>query len=224
MRALVLAVALVLGLPMSAEAVILGGVRVHLQPGTRQVVTVKHRHGWHATVTFWKHTRLGWQPRLRVRDGRTGYGGLVPGDSRVQGTGTTPLGTYGLISAFGFHPHGSTWALPYQRVRAGDYWVTDNASPYYNRFRNKAQGGFRWWLHDGSDNVSERLTDYPRQYEWSIVTSFNIDQVRHRGAAIFFHVNGSGATGGCVSAPRWFVRAMMRRIDPALAPVIAVGR
>ena len=87
-------------------------------------------------------------------------------------------------------------------MRKGDYWVLDNQSDHYNRYRNKRQGGFRWWLDSSSDNASERLRDYPTQYEWAVVTSFNSRQVKHRGGAIFLHVNGSGATAGCVSAPR----------------------
>ena len=64
-------------------------------------------------------------------------------------------------------------------------------------------------------NSSERLRDYPRQYEYSIVTSYNYSrQVRHRGAGIFLHVNGRGATAGCVSAPRWFLRARCGRPRP----------
>ena len=66
--------------------------------------------------------------------------------------------------------------------------------------------------------------DYPVQYEYSIVTSFNARQVRHRGAGIFVHVNGSGATAGCVSAPRSFLRALVARLDPDRAPVVAIGR
>ena len=42
-------------------------------------------------------------------------------------------------------------------------------SDFYNRYRNKRQGGFRWWLPSSDPNSSERLTDYPTQYEWSIV-------------------------------------------------------
>ncbi len=62
-------------------------------------------------------------------------------------------------------------------------------------------------------------------YEYSVVTSYNYAaQVRHRGAGIFLHVNGRGATAGCVSAPRWFLKAMMWRLDPAQVPVMAVGR
>ncbi|MGZ5404337.1 MAG: L,D-transpeptidase family protein, partial [Nocardioides sp.] len=69
----------------------------------------------------------------------------------------------------------------------------------------------------------ERLKDYPRQYEWAVVTSFNAGQVKHRGGAIFLHVNGDGATAGCVSAPRWFLRRLMFRLDQDRFPLIAIG-
>ena len=202
----------------------LGGVDVALRPGTTQVVTTKHTRGYHARVTLWERTDRGWVARIRAADGRTGYGGLVRGTRRHQGTGTTPLGTYGLISAFGTHRADPSWDLGYRRIRRGDYWVEDNGSRFYNRYRNKARGGFRWRLPASDANSSERLRDYPVQYEWSIVTSFNHRQVRHRGAGIFLHVNGPGATAGCVSAPRPFLRALVRRLDPAAAPVIAIGR
>jgi L,D-peptidoglycan transpeptidase YkuD (ErfK/YbiS/YcfS/YnhG family) len=165
-----------------------------------------------------------WEQRLQASDGRIGYGGLVAGRQRRQGTGTTPLGTYDLPSAFGTHRASAAWDLPYRRIRAGDFWVQDNASDYYNRYRNQRQGGFRWRLPASDPNSSERLTDYPVQYEWSIVTGFNAGQVRHRGSGIFLHVNGSGATAGCVSAPRSFIKALMGRLDPDRRPVIAIGR
>jgi L,D-peptidoglycan transpeptidase YkuD (ErfK/YbiS/YcfS/YnhG family) len=208
----------------SARRITLGGVRVTLQDGTRQVVTVDHTRGYHAHLDYWVLRQGHWQKAYDVSDGRIGYGGLVAPSKRVQGTGTTPLGTVRLISSFGSHPQRPGWSLPYRRVRAGDYWVEDNGSRYYNRYRNKAQGGFRWWLPASNANSSERLRDFPTQYEYSIVTSYNHDQVRHRGAGIFLHVNGSGATAGCVSGPRSFIRALMWRLDPAEHPLMAVGR
>jgi L,D-peptidoglycan transpeptidase YkuD (ErfK/YbiS/YcfS/YnhG family) len=208
----------------AADQVTLGGVRVDLRPQTRQVVTVNHSRGYHARIGFWVLRHHRWSRVYAVRDGRTGYGVLVAPANRVQGSGTTPLGTVRLISAFGRHPRGDGWDLPYRRVHRGDYWVEDNQSRFYNRLRNKAQGGFRWWIPASDTNSSERLTDYPRQYEFSIVTSYNLDQVRHRGAGIFLHVNGGGATAGCVSAPRLFLRRMMWRLDPAEDPVMAVDR
>lgn len=207
-----------------ARTVRLGGVRVRLRPGTRQVVTVDRTRGHHARVAFWVHDGRRWGRELVAQDGRIGHGGLVAAQRRRQGTGTTPLGTFTLPSSFGMHRRATRWSLPYRTVRRGDYWVQDNASAHYNRYRNKRQGGFRWWLPTSDPNSSERLLDYRRQYEWAIVMGFNRDQVRHRGSGIFLHVNGSGATAGCVSAPRWFVKRMMVRLTPARHPVIAVGR
>jgi L,D-peptidoglycan transpeptidase YkuD (ErfK/YbiS/YcfS/YnhG family) len=205
-------------------ALVLDGVRVVADAGTTQVVTVNHTSGHRARVTFWRLVAGTWVARMMTTAGRIGFGGLVAGDERVQGSGTTPLGTYGLLSVFGTHPPRDAGALDYRRIRRGDYWVQDNASPHYNRYRSRSEGGFRWWLPASDVNASERLTDYRRPYEWSIVTGFNLEQVRHRGSGIFLHVNGRGATAGCVSAPRRFLRTLVGRLDPAAAPVIAIGR
>jgi L,D-peptidoglycan transpeptidase YkuD (ErfK/YbiS/YcfS/YnhG family) len=207
--------------PADAGTFKLDGVRVALPAGTTQVITVNHTRKWHARVVLWERSTTGWHAIARTTNGRTGYGGLVPGSRRRQGSGRTPLGTYRLLSAFGTHD--DTTRLPYTRIKKGDYWVEDNASAYYNRYRNKAQGGFRWWLTRGVD-TSEELTDYPTQYEYAINTGFNYGQVRHRGAGIFLHVNGRGATGSCVSAPRSFLQTAMARLDPKRGPVIAIGR
>ncbi len=208
----------------ATSTVRLDGVDVRLSEGTRQVVTVKHRRGDHATVSFWALRHGRWTRQFRAADGRIGYGGLVAGRRRHQGSGTTPLGTYRLPSAFGTHPVGAGWDLPYRKIRRGDFWVEDNASRFYNRYRNQRQGGFRWRLPPSAENGSERLTDYPTQYEYAVVTGFNHRQVRHRGAGIFLHVNGSGATAGCVSAPRWFLAQLMGRLSGDRVPVIAIGR
>ena len=208
-----------------ARTVRLDGVTVELRAGTRQVVTVNRTRGWHARVTFWSRNRDGrWHENFTAYDGRVGYNGLSRPRQRVQGSGTTPLGTYRLPWAFGMHPQREAWDPSYRKVRRGDLWVLDNQSRHYNRYRNRSRGGFRWRLGPDHPDASERLLDYPRQYEWAVVTSFNQRQVRRRGGAIFLHVNGAGATAGCVSAPRWFLRRAMRRLATDRAPVIAIGR
>jgi L,D-peptidoglycan transpeptidase YkuD (ErfK/YbiS/YcfS/YnhG family) len=223
-----LAVGLVLAGPApSAGAapgdVALDGVAVNLRKGTTQVVTVNRTKGYHARVTLWRREGGQWEKRLRAHDGRIGYNGLVRPRKRVQGSGKTPLGTFRLPWAFGMHAQRDGWDPSYRKVRKGDYWVLDNQSDHYNRYRNKRQGGFRWWLDSSDDNASERLRDYPTQYEWAVVTSFNNQQVKHRGGAIFLHVNGSGATAGCVSAPRWWMKKLMFRLDQDRVPLIAIG-
>lgn len=210
--------------PAAARTVTLDGVRVRLRAGTTQVVTVNHTGGHDARVALHVLRDRGWTTVRATTDGRIGYGGLVRGDRRRQGTGTTPLGTYRLTSTFGTHTRRPAWTLPHRRIEAGDFWVQDNASRWYNTYRNQRWGGFRWWLPTSHPESSERLTDYGAQYEHVVVMDYNKAQVRHRGSGIFLHVNGRGATAGCVSAPRGFLRMLMVRLDPAQRPVIAIGR
>ncbi len=204
----------------------LDGVTVRLRAGTRQVVTVNRTRSYRARVTYWVLRDGGWTVKRQTTNGRIGYGGLVAASKRRQATGTTPLGTFAMTEAFGIRSRPSGTALPYRKVRAGDYWVQDNRSAYYNTLRNKAAGGFRWWLPSSRLNASERLRDYRTQYVWSIVIDFNRppNAVRYRGSGIFFHANGKGATAGCVSVPPRFVRFVMKRLRANRAPVIAIGR
>src|SRR5690625_1171850 len=209
-------------LPMRIK---LGGVHVRLRPRTRQVVTVKKKHGHHARVTFWRKRKGAWIRVRTTKRGHIGYGGLVRPRKRKQGTGTTPVGTYRLPRAFGNGRAPKRTRLPYHRVHGGDYWVQDNKSRFYNTRRHRAQGGFRWWLPTSAYNSSERLADYPRQYRWAVVITFNRpNPVRRRGAGIFLHVNGAGATAGCVSAPKRFIRTGVNRLRPKALPLIAIGR
>lgn len=213
--------------PASAAShrVVLGGVPVEVPAGTTEVVTVNHEGGYHAQAEFWHLVSGRWRARLRARDARIGYGGLVGWHVRKQGTGTTPIGTMRLLFGFGTHADRAGWEMPYRRIVAGDFWVEDNASRYYNRYRNASEGGFRADLPVSDENGSERLSSYPRQYEFAFATSYNYTHpVRHRGAGIFLHVNGSGATAGCVSVPRWFMKDLMTRLRPGDRPVLAVGR
>ena len=225
---LVLLVGLLAAAPSPAagadDTVTLDGVTVQLRRHSEQVVTVNRTRGHHARVTFWALRDGDWTALYRARDGRIGFNGLVRAARRVQGSGTTPLGTFRLPWAFGMGPERDGWDPSYRRARKGDYWVLDNRSRHYNRWRNRSQGGFRWRLGAGHPDASERLRDYPRQYLFAVTTSFNAGQVRHRGGAIFLHVNGDGATAGCVSAPKWFLRRTLRRLDPDRVPLIAIGR
>ena len=86
------------------------------------------------------------------------------------------------------------------------------------------QGGFRWRLGPSHPDASERLKDYPEPVRVGGRHQLQQPPGRHRGGAIFVHVNGSGATAGCVSAPRWFMQQADVPPRPDRAPVIAVGR
>lgn len=47
--------------------------------------------------------------------------------------------------------------------------------------------------------------------------------MRGRGAGIFLHVNGRGATAGCVSVPADAMDRILAWADPARDPHIAIG-
>ena len=208
----------------STRQITLDGVPVALPEHTGQVITARHTTGTYARVTFWTLRDGQWLVLARTTVGRTGYGGLVEPTTRRQGSGTTPLGTYYLPYTFGSQTRHQGWAMPYRKFDSNDYWVEDNASAYYNRYRSREQGGFRWNLVSPV-NGSERLAATESQYRMTVVVAYNYyDRVRYRGAGIFLHVNGPGATAGCVSAPNWFMDVVMAHLDPDRKPVIAIGR
>lgn len=207
------------------RTITLDGVKVKLPPGTRQVITVNRTSTTRARVTYWGKRDGRWRKKAQTTEGRLGYGGLVRPKKRKQGSGTTPIGTYDIPFTFGSRKKQENWSMPYRRFDSDDHWVLDNASPHYNRWRDPDEGGFRLGLPASDVNASERLKDYRKQYEMAAVIAYNYDEpVRYRGGAIFLHVNGKGATAGCVGVPRWFMRTTLHRLSPRLKPVIAIGR
>jgi L,D-peptidoglycan transpeptidase YkuD (ErfK/YbiS/YcfS/YnhG family) len=191
---------------------LLNGAHTRVGRTQRTVLVVNQRSKTYADTRFYVRINgraCAFQRMFRATGSRLGYGGTVVGTERRQGTGTTPLGTYTMTMAFGLKSNPGSW-LPYHKVRSGDYWVEDNASRYYNQLRNKSQGGFRYWLPSSNDNSSERLTDFPGQYDYAVVINFNRwPAVRHRGAGIFLHVSGNGPTAGCVSISKKHLRVVL---------------
>ncbi|MFJ2649435.1 L,D-transpeptidase [Streptomyces sp. NPDC087420] len=150
-------------------------------------------------------------------DARFGANGLVEGGRREQGTSTTPTGLFDLPYAFGIAAPPAGTSYRYRRVTEASWWCEDNASRSYNR-----------WVEglpkDCRAGESERLADYPTQYARALVTGYNYERpVRGRGAGIFLHVNGKGATAGCVSVPADAMRRVLAWADPDRKPHLAVG-
>ncbi|MEV7089126.1 L,D-transpeptidase family protein [Streptomyces sp. NPDC093085] len=148
---------------------------------------------------------------------RFGAGGLTDGATRVQGTSTTPTGVYGLRYAFGTAPAPEGTRYGYRPVTEESWWCQDNGSSRYNRWVEPLPADCR-------PTEAERLAEYPTQYSLALVIGYNYDRpVRGRGAGIFLHVDGAGATAGCVSVPAEAMRAVLEWAEPARAPHIAIG-
>ncbi|OIJ66697.1 L,D-transpeptidase family protein [Streptomyces mangrovisoli] len=168
------------------------------------------------TLTWWDLTDGRWV-RAGSAPARFGARGLVEGAARVQGGYTTPTGLYDLPYAFGIEAAPPGTRVAYRRVRQGSWWCEDTRSASYNRWSEPLAADCR-----GSE--SERLISYATQYAYGLVIGFNYrEPVRGRGAGIFLHVNGRGATAGCVSVPRDAMRRLLAWTDPRRRPHIAIG-
>ncbi|MFD8718467.1 L,D-transpeptidase [Streptomyces sp. NPDC059629] len=168
------------------------------------------------TLTWWERRDGAWA-KVGSADARFGANGLVEGAKRQQGTNTTPTGLYDLPFGFGLQAAPAGTSVEYRAVTANSWWCQDNDSSSYNRWVEPLPGDCR-------AAESERLSSYTTQYAYALVIGFNYQQpVRGRGAGIFLHVNGAGATAGCVSVPVDAMRRILEWVDPKTAPHIAVG-
>ncbi|MGW4230257.1 L,D-transpeptidase family protein [Streptomyces sp. NPDC004980] len=168
------------------------------------------------TVTWWDR-RWGRWVAAGSAPARFGANGLAEGATRTQGTNTTPTGLYDLPYAFGTGAAPAGTRYPYRRVNDRSWWCQDNASRTYNRWVEPLPAHCR-------AGEAEHLVAYRTQYARALVIGFNYDRpVRGRGAGIFLHVDGKGATAGCVSVPAAVMDRILAWADPARRPHIAVG-
>ncbi|KOX04989.1 hypothetical protein ADK65_03135 [Streptomyces sp. NRRL B-1140] len=185
--------------------------------GTQLITAVApKRASTTGTVTWWDREDGRWVKRGSA-PARFGANGLAAGATRKQGTNTTPTGLYHLPYAFGIKAAPRGTAYTYRRVRQDSWWCQDNGSRSYNRWSEPRAADCR-------AAESEHLITYSAQYAHALVIGFNYERpVRGRGAGIFLHVNGRGATAGCVSVSEKAMRRILVWADPARRPHIAVG-
>ncbi|GGT30653.1 L,D-transpeptidase family protein [Streptomyces chromofuscus] len=184
-----------------------------------QLITVK-ASGSYATVTARAKQSSGWKAQFSTGAARVGSNGVTDGATRRQGTYTTPTGTYTLTEGFGVEAGGT--AMPYHVVTDDDWWVEDPESQFYNSLRCEAGADFP--LTASGERGSEHLVNYPTRYAKALVIDFNRRPATPgRGAGIFLHVNGNGATAGCVPVPRATMDRIMGWITPSAHPRIAIA-
>jgi len=203
---------------------------------SRQVVVVTTRN-WttsYARLQTWQQDADGtWAQIVTPVAARVGWNGVRRAANRKQSTGTTPAGTFGLLRGFGLErPSGVD--LPYRRVDKNDWWPYDPTDPKtYNVLQPQRMRHADWrpaW--------AERLKSYSTQYRYAVVLDYNLPsgiewQRGERvattkadtsaGGGIFLHVNGTGATAGCISIARDQMRSVLKWLDPSLDPVIVIG-
>jgi L,D-peptidoglycan transpeptidase YkuD (ErfK/YbiS/YcfS/YnhG family) len=179
---------------------------LHVCP-QRIVVTAPSAHATTASLSLLECGRRVAGPfRARV-----GYGGLSA--HHREGDGTTPLGTFAIgPTIYGLDPNPGV-RLAYHRLRCGDWWDEDPASPTYNAFRHVACG-----TKPPFGATSEALWRSTVAYrEFAFVEYNAAPAIPGRGSAIFLHDDRGHATNGCVSLPRPALIGILRRLRPGAA-------
>ena len=194
--------------------------------------STKATQGW--VRTYERHGTGPWKAVTPAVRAWLGYGGLVAGDQRRQGTGTTPTGRYAFVSAFGRLPDPGT-RLKYQQFDRNDAWTYN---PKYPRTYNVFQTADRSWKNYG--RYVEHLWSYGRQYSYVAVLDYNLptgpitqskNGVRRstvppntqRGGGIFLHVGNGKPTAGCIGIPLPRMKSIMQWLDPTKDPHIVIA-
>jgi L,D-peptidoglycan transpeptidase YkuD (ErfK/YbiS/YcfS/YnhG family) len=202
------------------------------------VVTSKSWHSSYATMRAYRQDSDGrWHLRFGPWRARLGYAGTVRAADRRQNTGTTPAGTFRLLSGFGSRRDPGTRLSSYIQFDNNDWWPIDPRDPAtYNVYQHSRSDEARWRRTE-----AERLANWGTgQYRYGVVIDYNLPTgVRwssakgeyvagepadtRKGGAIFLHVNGRGATAGCVSVNLLRMRRVLRWLDTAKQPRIVIG-
>jgi L,D-peptidoglycan transpeptidase YkuD (ErfK/YbiS/YcfS/YnhG family) len=205
----------------------------------RQVVVVTSP-SWrssYATLRAYRQDADGrWHLRFGPWRARVGYAGMAPAATRRQNTGTTPAGTFRMLSSFGsMQDPGSR--LGYRRFDGNDWWPYDpRDAATYNVLQPFRSGRAQWrpaW--------AERLAHWGAgAYRYGVVLDYNLPSEVHwskrlrqyvadrpadtrKGGGIFLHVNGSGATAGCVSVGLRRMRQLLRWLNADRHPRIVIA-
>jgi L,D-peptidoglycan transpeptidase YkuD (ErfK/YbiS/YcfS/YnhG family) len=139
-------------------------------------------------LTLWNRLQNGsWEKSM---DTYAGYGrnGLKEAEKRQEGDGTTPVGSFPILFAFGNLSNPGT-SMTWRDVTPNSYWSGEESS--YNT-----------WVESPVKIAGEHLSEYTICYKYCLAVGFNTDPtVYKRGSAIFVHCKNpeTWSSSGCIS-------------------------
>jgi L,D-peptidoglycan transpeptidase YkuD (ErfK/YbiS/YcfS/YnhG family) len=141
-----------------------------------------------------------------------GRNGMAPPGAKREGDGRTPSGTFGFGFFFGVDPDPGVH-FPFRRVYPSDVWDDDPSSPLYNE-----------WVDDQyADPGADPEPMDVSAYDYGAVIGYNTARTPGLGSAIFLHINIGMPTAGCVTLPTGELLEILRWLNPAASPRIAMG-
>lgn len=139
------------------------------------------------------------------------YIGLNGPGKTKEGDTKTPLGVFGVRSAFGIKSNPGT-KLPFIKITPDTYAC--GCEKYYNRIIDAKVTGHKC-------TEGEQMYYYSPEYNYGIETDFNSANEYGKGSAVFIHCMGvKPYTGGCIALPEDDMRYILRDADPGLKIII----
>jgi len=167
-----------------------------------------------ATVSAYDRGASGWKQVFGPWFAYIGRNGVAPIGAKREGDGRTPSGVFGFDFMFGVGADPGV-RFPFRRVTGSNIvWDDDSSSANYNEWidTNVAQAG-----------ADPEPMDSTPSYLYGAVIAYNDARTPGLGSAIFLHVSHGSSTAGCVSLPVDQLLALLRWLDPARSPRIAIG-
>ncbi|MCQ2289289.1 MAG: N-acetylmuramoyl-L-alanine amidase [Muribaculaceae bacterium] len=169
----------------------------------KHIIVTQYTGGTSCNVRMYVKTSRNDQPAWRLAltcDGIVGRNGM--GKTR-QGDKKTPLGDFGIITAFGIKPDPGT-TLPYVDVTDDIYCCADPVA--YNRIIN---------IRDKKHQCrGEHMIKFDPDYNYGFFFDYNKECKQGKGAAVFFHcTSDSPATAGCIGVAEQDMVTILRTID-----------
>jgi L,D-peptidoglycan transpeptidase YkuD (ErfK/YbiS/YcfS/YnhG family) len=170
-----------------------------------------------ASLRLWRREGRCWAPVAGPWTARVGWNGLS--GKRREGDGTTPTGVFTIgRTMYGNAPNPGV-RYRYRRLVCGDWWNEDPRTPTYNTFQHVRCG-----TRPPFRVTTPGLWQEKRAYRHFAVIEFNMRPVvPGRGSGIFLHAQTGNSTNGCVSLPADRLVTVLRWLDPAKSPRIAIG-
>lgn len=195
-----------------------------ISPSVSQQVIVSTSTSTVSGTTVWYE----WNGSSWIKQGTAGatYGTtLKPASQRVEGDGSTPIGTFGFVTEFGTSNINSK--MPYKVVDKCAYWDMDESSSTYNRYYNDCKGAHS----NGSVWLMKYVNNVDKQYEHAAATDFNYTNpirppAKGSGSGIMLHYQPAGRhTGGCIGVTdRTALLNILKWMDSSKNPKIVVKK
>lgn len=173
----------------------------------RELLLVQYAQGSDATVFYYQKQGRRW---TLLREGAAYVGKNGLGKTR-EGDAMTPVGDFGVLTAFGILEDPGT-ALPWLPVTSSTY-ACDEEGPYYNRIIDTVA------THHPCKG--EDMFHTAPEYNYGLALDFNADCSYPDGSAIFFHCKGRKTyTGGCVAVDEAFMQEILTTAHPGMRVII----